>query len=123
MSNNNATKDQVESFLKAFKERAGIWGIRYIDTKPNNIDTLARLDITPKARDKYVLGLGFEDYYQGPEKNDYPHQNDVWMFGTNIKGQEVYIKIFINALANQPNVCISFHIAEHKITYPLKQSN
>ena len=80
------------------------------------------MDITSKGRDKYVLSLTEEDYCQGPDKNDYPNQNDVWVFGKNIKKEEIYIKIFINALPNMANVCISFHIAKHKLTYPLKET-
>lgn len=120
MENNNATKEEVESFLREFKERARFFRIIFVDSKPNNIDTLTTLDITHKERENYVLSLHAEDYSQGPDKNDYPGQSDVWVFGKQVKGQEVYIKIFINAIPNQPNVCISFHIAKHKLTYPLK---
>ncbi len=120
MKNSQATKEEVNAFLKEFKERAQLFGIVYVDSKPNNIDTLTALDITLNDRRKYVLSLNMEDYCQGPDKNDYPGQKDVWVFGKQIKGQEVYIKIFINAKPNQPNVCISFHIAKYKLTYPLK---
>lgn len=120
MKNSQATKEEVNSFLKEFKERAQLFGIVYVDSKPNNIDTLTALDITQNDRKNYVLSLDTEDYCQGPDKNDYPGQNDVWVFGKQIKGQEVYIKIFINAILNQPNVCISFHISKYKLTYPLK---
>lgn len=122
MKNNNATREEVRGFLRIFKERAKFFGIVYVDNKPNNIDTLAALDITSKERDKYVLSLREEDYCQGPDKNDYPKQNDVWVFGKRIKKEEIYIKIFINALPNMANVCISFHIAKHKLTYPLKET-
>lgn len=120
MKNSQATKEEVSAYLKEFKERAQLFGIVYVDGKPNNIDTLTALDITQKDREKYVLSLEAEDYCQGPDKNDYPGQNDVWVFGKHIKGKEVYIKIFINAVLNQPNVCISFHIAKFSLIYPLK---
>lgn len=120
MKSNQATIEEVDAFLKEFKERAKLFGIVYVDSKPNNIDTLTALDITQNDRKNYVLSLDTEDYCQGPDKNDYPGQNDVWVFGKQIKGQEVYIKIFINAILNQPNVCISFHIAKYKLIYPLK---
>ncbi len=120
MKNSQATKEEVSAYLKEFKERAQLFGIVYVDSKPNNIDTLTALDINQKDRDKYVLSLEAEDYCQGPDKNDYPGQNDVWVFGKHIKGKEVYIKIFINAILNHSNVCISFHIAKYRLTYPLK---
>lgn len=119
MADNKAKKDEVEGFLKEFKERARFFGIVYVDGKPENVSTLAELEISGKQRDEFVLALEAEDYYQGPDKNDYPGQNDVWMFGKEIKGKEVYIKIYIGK-TNLSNVCISFHIAKSKITYPLK---
>ena len=120
MENNNATKDEVIAFLGEFKERARFFGIKYVDGKPNNIDTLSALEITAKERDSYIFSLTPEDYCQGPDKNDYPGQNDVWVFGKFIKHKEVYIKIFINVIHKQPNICISFHIAKHTMSYPLK---
>ena len=120
MKNQHATKEEVESFLKEFKERAEHFELYYVDDKPNNIDTLNILEITPRGRDKYVLSLTSENYCQGPDKNHYPNQNDVWVFGKVIKGKEVYIKIFINAIPNASNVCISFHIADYPLNYPLR---
>jgi hypothetical protein len=123
MKNNQATIEEVNAFLKEFKERAKLFGIVYVDSKPNNVDTLNELEITPKERDGYVLSLTAEDYSQGPDANDYPGQNDVWVFGKFIKRKELYIKIYINAFLNQPNVCISFHIAKHPMSYPLKKKD
>ena len=44
---------------------------------------------------------------------------EMWVFGKDVKGQEVYIKITLG-LPNSSTICISFHIAEHPMTYPLK---
>lgn len=102
MKNSQATKEEVNAFLKEFKERAQLFGIIYVDSKPNNIDTLTALDITQNDRKNYVLSLDTEDYSQGPDKNDYPGQNDVWVFGKQIKGQEVYIKILSMPYSTNP---------------------
>ena len=91
MKNSQATIEEVDAFLKEFKERAKLFGIVYVDSKPNNVDTLNELEITPKERDSYVLSLIAEDYSQGPDANDYPGQNDVWVFGKFIKRKELYI--------------------------------
>lgn len=72
MKNSQATIEEVDAFLKEFKERAKLFGIVYVDGKPNNVDTLNQLEITPKERDNYVLSLTAEDYSQGPDTNDYP---------------------------------------------------
>ena len=36
-----------------------------------------------------------------------------------VKGHEVYIKITLG-YENCQTICISFHIAEHSLTYPFK---
>ena len=110
---------EVKLFLEEFLIKADLNNIFYIDAKPNNIDTLAELEITPAEREKHVKSLKPEDYCKGPLPNDYPNQNDVWVFGKMIKTKEVYIKIYIGK-CNRPCVCISFHTAKYKLTYPLK---
>ena len=43
----------------------------------------------------------------------------MWVFGKDVKGREIYIKIALGR-KNSSTVCISFHIAEHPMIYPLK---
>ena len=44
---------------------------------------------------------------------------DMWVFGKDVKGQEVYIKISLGQ-ENRQTICISFHISEYKMKYPFK---
>ena len=44
---------------------------------------------------------------------------EMWVFGKDIRGREVYIKIMISGLSGQ-TICISFHIAESPMKYPFK---
>ena len=44
---------------------------------------------------------------------------DMWVFGKDIKGREVYIKIMLGG-NNCQTICISFHIAEHPLSYKFK---
>ena len=48
---------EIKSFLEEFLIKADHFGILYVDTKPNNVDTLAELEITPDEREKYVKSL------------------------------------------------------------------
>lgn len=43
----------------------------------------------------------------------------MWVFGKDIKGQEVYIKISLGQ-ENTNTICVSFHIAEYKMNYKFK---
>jgi hypothetical protein len=44
----------------------------------------------------------------------------MWVFGKQLKNKEVYIKVSMGR-ENNGAVCISFHIAEHPMNYPLKK--
>ncbi len=111
-------RQEVERFLNELKEK-----IRFFDVvfrpRVKNLDDLAELDITPIKRKEYLLDLKPEDYYSGPNKDTYdPTKADYYEFGIQIKGREVYIKIS-PGLTNKPVDCMSFHFAEHPMTYPL----
>jgi hypothetical protein len=43
----------------------------------------------------------------------------MWVFGKIVKKKEVYIKITIGAM-DSGVICISFHLAQYKMNYPLK---
>jgi len=43
----------------------------------------------------------------------------MWVFGKMVRGTEVYIKITMGTFNNSV-ICISFHLAEHPLKYPLK---
>jgi hypothetical protein len=45
----------------------------------------------------------------------------MWVFGKEVKQKEVYIKISMG-IANNSAVCISFHVAEYPMIYPLKKA-
>ena len=114
-----ATKDQVEHFLQDFKEKMKIFRILFRDDRGKNTQALANLEIRPIDRNTILEELSADDYCEGPFKENLYGGADLWIFGKEIKKNEVYIKISIG-LHNQNVICISFHIAEHPLTYPLK---
>lgn len=118
----DASKEQIEKFLKDFKDRMR-WinpPIIYVDMGNNNLQSLATLDITGDKLNDIIKALVPEDYMGGPYENNFKGQGDVWVFGKEIKGTDIYIKIYINTTLNQPNICISFHISTSTNLYPLK---
>jgi hypothetical protein len=61
------------------------------------------------------------DYSSGPDPDrDIP--GDIWVFGKEINGHEVYIKlrIFYDG-SEKKGKCISFHEADHPIKYPFRK--
>ena len=114
-----ATKEQVEAFLKRLKEKIKVFDIVFRDDRGKNLQTLATLEINTTVRKQVIMNIEPEDYVEGPIVDTLNKVGEMWVFGKNVKGQEVYIKITLG-LPNNSTICISFHIAEHKMNYPFK---
>ncbi|MEE9303355.1 MAG: hypothetical protein V3U84_06180 [Thiotrichaceae bacterium] len=108
----------VRDFLLEFKQVAtggsGIDIVPRAETRP----TLARLGLTKANLEEILLELSVTDYCQGP-KPDRDRPGQLWVFGCEIQGYEVYIKLKV-AKVRQKQIakCISFHIAKHPLEYP-----
>lgn len=114
-----ATKQEVELFLNQLKDKIKVFEVTF-RPRGKNLDDLAELDITPVKRLDYLMNLKAEDYCGGPKKDTYDlTKPDYYEFGIQIKGKEVYIKIS-PGLSNKMVDCMSFHIAEFPMNYPLK---
>lgn len=109
----------LEAFLQEFKARMSIWDVLFRDDREKNTLALAELGITPNQRKEVLESLTTMDYSEGPVK-DMDHGPDLWVFGKQVKGSEVYIKITLGLLASGSVVCISFHISEHPMKFPLR---
>ena len=114
-----STEKEVTVFLNDFKTKMGIWDVFFRDDRGKNAQTLAFLELTPNGRKIILESLTAKDYSQGPLEEKLYGGSDMWVFGKTIKKQEVYIKITLGALGASV-ICISFHLAEHKMHYPLK---
>jgi hypothetical protein len=114
-----ATEEEINKFLQDFKAKLSIWGIVYRDDRQKNFQTLLALDLTTTKRTEILHALATTDYAGGPLKDNLHGGTDMWVFGKLIKHQEVYIKITMG-LAERQVICISFHLAEKPLFYPLK---
>lgn len=109
-------EQEVEAFLREFKPKFSIWGIIFLHREKNE-EALRALGITPTAREEIIKKI---------EKDDYSHSvidetsfGDMWVFGKDYDGTELYIKISLG-LPGSNTICISFHEAEHPLDYPFK---
>lgn len=114
-----ATRAEVEQFLRDFRVKMKIWGILFRDDRNKNAQTLASLELRPIDREKIVGLLQADDYCEGPYQDRLYNGADMWVFGREVKAEEVYIKITIG-YAGSSVICISFHIAEYPLQYPLR---
>lgn len=110
---------EVVSFLKDFKEKMKIWNVYFRDDRSKNLNAMLALELRSIERKNVLETLEKEDYSSGPIEDKLNGSGDLWVFGKIIKKKEVYIKITLGA-PNSGVICISFHLAEHKMNYPLK---
>ena len=113
------TQQEVEQFLNQFKVKLDIFGIIFRNDRGKNIQTLVDLNITEMERLRIVKSIEVTDFSEGPVVDTLNHGTDLWIFGKDVKEQEVYIKISMGLPSNK-TICISFHIAEHPMSYPFK---
>ena len=113
------TIEEVGAFLDQFNTKVQVFGILFRDDRPKNREALQVLDITPLQRELVVKNLQAQDYVEGPVIDELNKKSEMWVFGKDVKGREVYIKITLG-YQNGQTICISFHIAEHPLQYPFK---
>ncbi len=114
-----ASKQEVEKYLKELKVKIEIFGILFLDDRGKNQQALHDLEISPAKRKEIISLLSVEDYSQGPLDEKMRGILPMWVFGKQVKKKEVYIKVSMG-IENSGAICISFHIAEHPLNYPLK---
>jgi hypothetical protein len=109
---------RVADFLIEFKEVVTDGrGLDIVFREETN-RTILDLGLTRRNIVDEILTLGAEDYSGGPEP-DRDRPGEVWIFGREIAGQEVYIKLKMYRVGNTVGAkCISFHLAMFPMKYP-----
>ncbi|MCF8255439.1 MAG: toxin [Bacteroidia bacterium] len=115
------TETEIASYLKNFKEKMKFWDVLFRDERGKNTQALVNLELRPIERKAILEALEPRDYSDGPIEEKLYGGADMWVFGKAIKKREVYIKITMGAMGASV-ICISFHLAQHKMNYPLKQT-
>jgi hypothetical protein len=114
-----STEADVISFLRDFKEKMKFWDVLFRDDRGKNLQALVELELRPIERKTILEELNPKDYSEGPLEEKLYGGADMWVFGKTIKKREVYIKITMGANGSSV-ICISFHLAQRKMNYPLK---
>ena len=118
-----STRDEVVDFLNLFKGCIMVERMSVRDREKNR-QALIDLGITPDQRREILLGLVPEDYHAGPEPDDTDDTKEVWKFGCDMGGTEVYVKLRVVQDPRKKNVwrglVWSFHPAKRSMRYPLR---
>lgn len=109
--------DEVDTFLKEYKQKARTYEMVFYPRREND-DCLLELGITAKQREQIIMNLKVENYYRGPTNDASPEKPAYYEFGVKIKKKEVYIKLSLGMFDNSPH-CMSFHVARYSMNYPL----
>ena len=110
--------ESVQEFLEAFRTKSSVFGIIFT-SREKNTQTLLDLELTVEQLKGKLLELTVQDYSQGPTEDQQFNGASLWVFGKQIKGKEIYIKITLGHFGDC-TVCISFHEAEFPMRYPLR---
>lgn len=118
-------KSKVTLFLQLFKNIACSDRSRFVFApRVENRDTITRLGLTIDQAKDMILELTSEDYFNGPSVDLNHKDREIWEFGKNIDGTEVYIKLQTCKIeTGGVAICISFHEANKTINYPYKAKN
>ena len=90
--------------------------LRVASDRKKNMDTLARLGITPAGGITYINSLTYRNYLSGPmDDRDTDEENCIWEFGTRINAIDVYIKI--KHIEDDDLLVLSFHEADKPFVF------
>lgn len=110
------TQKEVEDFVRQFLPKMDILGIFFLNRHKNQ-EALKMLGITPSARKEIIKSITAYDYIETIV--DEFSFGDMWVFGKDCDGVDVYVKIALGR-PNTNTICISFHAAEHPLNYAFK---
>lgn len=118
-----ATRSEVVEFLNLFKAclQLDTWHVRQ---REKNSRAQIDLQLTENERRDILLQIKADDYVDGPKPDDTDASKEVWEFGKDVAGTEVYIKLRVIEDPRKSHVhhalVWSFHPAEHRLRYPLR---
>lgn len=112
-------REDIQRFLQDFFVKFKVFGILFRDSRQKNSKALLTLEISTNKRKEIIESLKIEDYSEGPLDDKLYGIASMWVFGKTVNGVEIYIKISTGSIGS-PVICISFHDAEHAMSYPFK---
>lgn len=112
-----ASRNEVQNFISRFLPIFEIWGVIFLDREKNN-EALKALGISNMIREEVIKSIEVDDYVQTIIQE--ASFGDMWVFGKDYKGTELYIKIAMGK-PDEKTICISFHKAEYPLQYAYKE--
>lgn len=118
----SAKLEEVTEFLKAFKGAYSKGSPIMYPGRVKNWEVLSALGMTQTQRTESILALKPTDYVSGPLIDESGRKGKLWVFGAKYERSDIYIKLKLSPTKKGPRpICISFHIADHPLSYPLRE--
>ena len=111
------TIEDVRCFLKSMNVKIDVYGMVFAERRRCQ-ETMRMLGINEIVAKDIVRRLDAGDFSKYFDDSG-EWGCDLWAFGKDINGEEIYIKIGLG-LPNRQTVCVSFHKADFPIQYPFK---
>lgn len=118
-----ASEDEINEFLIKCRETISK-SFYFSHKREENKSTVLSLEFTKGNIKETIRSLTIENYSGGPLQ-DRVYKDKIWIFGKEINGKEIYIKLQLSKY-NDPGdleqtlYCISFHFSKHTLDYPYK---
>lgn len=111
-----STPAEIKSFLRDAKSLIPRRRRTFLP-REKNLRSLSDLQLTVGEMWNEIAALTADHYISGPEPDLDPQRAgpNWWVFGKNVDGVDVYIKIGIHRDAV---VCLSFHRAAYPLSFP-----
>jgi len=121
-------RDKVRDFLQSVKETISKpfaesgW---VLVPRPENKECIVQLGFKYADIEETLLGLSVEDYCEGPCR-DRDQPGELWVFGKEIEGKTVYIKLKLASFGTVDSLrivrVVSFHPAEYALDHPFRET-
>lgn len=111
------TITDVKSFLSSMNVKIDIFGMVFADRQRCQ-ETMRMLGINETVAKSIIKTLDATDFSKYFDDTT-QWGCDLWAFGKDVNGEEIYIKIGLGQ-PNRQTVCVSFHKADFPIQYPFK---
>ncbi|MCK4308807.1 MAG: type II toxin-antitoxin system MqsR family toxin [Candidatus Atribacteria bacterium] len=117
-------REIVRNILIKIKSLVAKGNYIFLWNRKENFETLLELGLKYSHVKQEILSLTPKEYSQGPllDKDQTNYKNEYfWIFGKNVQNKLIYIKLKIRKTnEHEETVCMSFHIAEYQMKFPLK---
>jgi len=109
----------IEGFLEQFRVYMDTFNLTFADRERDIYKDIEDLEINFNIAEDIIRGLTYKNYEKGPETDHSYNDQNIWVFGYEVKEKMAYIKL-TDKCTNLAK-CLSFHIADYPMRLPYQK--